>query len=77
MRARELLLKVISSSFPEWGKVPPSCAKRTFVRLAQEAYEALYNERSLNMPIPYNEHSLLQESGFCLILGTDMESVVR
>ena len=44
LRAGKLLLKVISSSFPEWGKLPPSCAKRTFVRLAQEAYEALYNE---------------------------------
>ena len=25
----------------------------------------------------YNEHSLLQESGFCLILGTDIRDVIQ
>ena len=27
MRARELLPKVISSSFPEWGKLPPTVSR--------------------------------------------------
>ena len=48
-----------------------------FAHFVGRAYGILYDEVSLNMLAPYNEQSLLQESGFCLILGTDIRSVVR
>ena len=48
-----------------------------FAHFVGRAYGKLCDEGILNMPAPpYNEHSLLQESGFCLILGTDIRSVM-